>query len=175
MTRRIKSAGSGAHLTASSRRTRTDRIVKTFRSRGTHSYGANGTRLAASSATKICGFHTAVISADGATAIPSRLAERLQPQLEIGQTRLPCLATAALHFQICDPSIEVADITLKCDTANSSYIRYADRHIRHTFSIQSSFQTIPRHGRLHLLLLLRFHTTCNLQIIDVMSSKRTNN
>lgn len=141
MTGRIDSAGSGAHLTASSRRARTDRIVETFRSNGAHSDRANATRLAASSAAKIRGSHAAVISADGAVAVSSRLAERLQPQLKIGQTRLPCLSTT-LHLQIRDPLVEIADVTLRRDTANPSHIRHTDRQIRHAFGIQSSFQTI---------------------------------
>jgi len=123
MTGRIDSAGSSAHLTASSRRARTDRIVETFRSNGAHSNGANTTRLAASSAIEIRGSHAAVISTNGAVTIPSRLAEWLQPQLKIGQTRLPCLSTATLHLQIRDSSVEIADVTLRRDTANPSHIR----------------------------------------------------
>jgi len=142
MTGRIDSARSSAHLTASSRRARTDRIVETFRSHRAHSDCANAACLAASSAAEIRGSHATVISADRAIAVPSWLTEWLQSQLKIGQTRLPCLSTATLHLQIRDSSVEITDVTLRRDAANPSHVRHADRQIRHAFDIQSSFQTI---------------------------------
>lgn len=143
MTGRIYSAGSCAHLTASSRRAGTDWIVKTFRSNRAHSDSTNAARLAASSAAEIRGSHATVISADGTVAVPSRLTEGLQSQLKIGQTRLPCLSTATtFHLQVRNPSVEITNVTLRRDAANPSHIRHADRQIRHAFGIQSSFQTI---------------------------------
>jgi len=151
----IDPARSGAHLAASSRRTRTDRIVEAFWS-WAHSDGANNARLAAPSATKICRSHATVI-AHSTVAVPSRFTKRLQPQLKVGQTCLPRLTT--FHFQIGDPFIEITDITLRCDTANPAHVRYSyERHVRHAFGVQSSFQTISRRWCWHLQLLLRFHT-----------------
>lgn len=126
MTRRIHPAGSGTHLAASSGRASTDRIVETSGSRGTYPDGADGARLAASSATKIHGSHATVGSALGAVAIPSWLTERLQSQLQVRQTGLPRL-TAALHLQVGDSSVEIADVALRCDSANTPYVPYADR------------------------------------------------
>lgn len=157
VTRRVHPAGSGAHLAASSGCASADRVVETARSRGTHPDGTDSARLTASPAAEVHGSHAAVGGALGAVAVSSRLAQRLQPQLQIRQTRLPRLTTATLHLQIGDPSVEIADVALGCDSANTPYVPYAHRQTWHALGVQSAFQTIPRCRRRRLLLLLRLH------------------
>lgn len=161
VTRRIHPAGGGAHLAAPSGRASADRVVETSGSRGTHPDGADGARLAASPAAEVHGSHAAVGGALGAVAVSPWLTERLQPQLQIRQTRLPRLTTAAaaaFHLQIGDPSVEIADVALRCDSANTPYASYADRYAWHALGVQSTLQTVPRCRRWRLLLLLRLHS-----------------
>lgn len=157
MTRWIHSTGSGAHLTASPRRSWTDRIVEAARPGLAYSDSADTAGLAASSATKVRGLHATVIGADRAVAVPSWLVERLQPELQVGKTRLTG-GTATLHLQVSDPPVQVADVTLWTHATCPPHTGHAYGQVWHALCVQSAFQAVPRSGGRRLLLLLRLHS-----------------
>lgn len=139
----VHPARSGAQLTTPPGRAWTNRIVKASRTHLTHSNSTDATSLAAPPTAELRGLHAAIISADCAVAVSSWLAQRLQPMLKISQTCLT-VRSSALHLQVSNPPVQVTDVAMRTHSTRSAHSRYVHRQIRHAFSIQSPFQTVPR-------------------------------
>lgn len=106
-----ESRGCSTQLAAPSGRAWADGIVEASRAESSGLDGTDTAGLTASSAAaKVRGLHASVVSADGAVAVTPRLVGiGLQPELQVGEAGLAVGRCAALHFEIGDAPVEVAE------------------------------------------------------------------